>query len=230
MTDEAIELLIHRLNRGNTKDIIIAPIAESVFWGFVYNAIPDVGLPPERIEEKGHEFFFVKAGDGQFAGAVHRFGPDEIHWLVAEAYRCRSLLVEPLKTTILPFIFARHRQFETQRGSLELRRSCAKQSASLAVRVGFQRVESSEDKEVYEIHRDLVPPYVSTRRPGPDHSHIEQLEREVRLGIRALHIALDTFEVNYSSHLNHNLAEEARTNLLCAQISLEDTMRYSLSL
>ena len=224
MTDKQISNLLTRLNRGYSKNIVIAPITDNVHWGYVYDPVPKIGAPFGDFHYKGHEFFFVKAVDGKFAGAVHRFGPDEMHWFVAVRYRRRRLLVNPLVHTILPFIFARDTETKYQRGSLETTRRFAKQSASLAQRTGFKRLESNNGKDVYEIQRKDVKKNFRVPRKKPDESNIESLKREVCLSVRSMYKALATFEVMYGRLTTSDSLKLARNSLNSARIGVLDAM------
>src|ERR1043165_6795516 len=116
MTDEQISLLLERLNDGQAHDIIIRPIGDNVWWGFAWGETPS-GFMANGVQEEGFEFFFIRADDTKFAGAVLRMGSGEMHWYVSEEHRRKGLLVAPLKRIILPFVFDRYAS-PTQRGTI----------------------------------------------------------------------------------------------------------------
>jgi len=180
MSDEQICVLLRRLNAGEARDIIIRPIGTDVWWGVVWGESPSA-LISNGVLDRGFEFFFVRAGNGKFAGAVHRMGSDEMHSYVVEEYRGKGLLVEPLKTIILPYIFWKHRS-RTQRGTTDPNRPFGLNSARLALRVGFRKSSESADGVVYEITRDDVPEYKPTSAPTGTERELEQLKIQVECG------------------------------------------------
>lgn len=221
MTDETITRVLQRLNRNNASDVIIARIGDNVWWGFVYGETPSGHFSsPCEIQEEGDEFFFVKAKDGKFAGAVYWMGPDEMHWFVAEPYRGRRLLLDPLKKSILPFVFARDPNRPTQRCSVDLQRPCAAHSLRLAKRSGFKSVESSEERIVFEVSRNSVPRYKLRKQPKSPPSETVRISRLIRLSFRAIHMALDGYRVGSGAHLDCREVLEAKQSLRNARLDV----------
>ena len=217
MTDETISSILQRLNEDKIHDIIIGEIGESVWWGFVWPAIAQDCAMNFDIPLERDEFFFVKAADGQFAGAVYLLGEHDLKWFVAEPYRGKRLLVEPLKQIILPFIFDRNSGQYTQAGTLCVKSPYAKSSARLAEEVGFKKIGSSDGVDRYEIHKDSVAKFAPRKNLTSDIAALQLVIQQVDKNLRALYIALDELEVKYSNPSINPSAKLARDNLYLAR-------------
>ena len=57
MTDEAIRIVLERLNRETPKDIIITPISKSVWWGYIWGETDQGYGPQGHVQDQGFEFF-----------------------------------------------------------------------------------------------------------------------------------------------------------------------------
>lgn len=171
------------------------------------------------IEENGYEFFFVKAKDGHFSAAVLRMAPDQLHWYVSESHRGKHLLVEPLKKIILPFIFHYHKT-KTQSATIERLRTWAMQSTKLAIKTGFMRISTSEDKEIYQISCQDVPKYRPMRGKSGDPAELDEMKSQAKIGGRFMHMALDVLKVRYSGHVDSEKIGEISSTISDAQMYL----------
>ena len=197
MTDEDIDSLLEQLNLGDATDVIIAPIGKRVWWGFFYEPI-DISLKTQNMTpEKGREFFFVKSASGKFVAAVFYMGRSELHWFVSKRHRRKKILANPLKNIILPFIFAYHEQDE-QKATVRLSNPSAFHSAKLAKRVGFQKIESSDGEDIYEMKRELVNKYILPQRRKNISTEVQDLKNQAHLHLRALRMILDSYQVKYA--------------------------------
>jgi len=200
MTNESIKKILDRINSGKHDDVIIAPISNDVWWGYVWGETEQGYEPEGFIQEKGHEFYFVKAKDGKFAAAVFRMGMSEIHWFVGEKYRRKGLLVEPLRKTILPFIFSVHANIDQQEANIE-RGADAKYSAKLARKIGFCCVSTKDGDKKFVIRRKNVVKFVSSRRLQPKETEFKALKRQMQIAVRTSGMVLDRLRVQHAKDL-----------------------------
>jgi hypothetical protein len=171
--------------------------------------------------ERGFEFFFVRAKDGKFAAAVFRMGPDEMHWYVAEKYRGRGMLVEPLRRVILPFIFKRY-ESDTQAANVA-KGPCAQFSVELALRVGFRRVSVKDGKKRFVLHRQNVLKYRATTRIRPQKGDFRSLQRQTNLAYRFTGMVFDRLRVQHRKDFKGALLLEDQV-----EDSLNRVMDYAL--
>ena len=194
VTNETIQSLIDALNAGCASGVYLRPIAENVWWGFVWEPIPKE--PEKHSQEMGYEMFFVQAAESEFAAAVLWHGSNELHWYVTDKHRRKHLLVEPLKTVILPFIFNRHK-CKKQSCSVESRIEHKTASIRLAKRVGFRKVGSNREKTLFEIQAEEIAPFQKHPQPTPSLADLEQLKAEAELSIRSLRMVIDNLRVRF---------------------------------
>ena len=224
MTNEAIRLVLERPNRGMHEDIIITPISKTVWWGYIWGET-DQGYEPEGyIQEQGFEFFFVKARDKKFAAAVFRMGANEIHWYVAEKYRGKRILVQPLKEMILPFIFKRHADAE-QQATVDTG-TFAKHSAKLARKVGFRRVLVGEGKQKFVVKRKQVTEFVPTVCFRMNESELRELEHRTKKAIRATRMIVDALRVKQFDYFEEALPESVDVQVEDALYALESLVSH----
>lgn len=162
--------------------------------------------------------FFVQAAKGEFVATVFWHGLEELHWYVAEKARRKGILVKPLRTVILPFIFHRHK-CEKQSCSVECWVEHKEASMKLAKRVGFQELSSDDEKTRFEIRADEVSSYQKMPRLELAPSDLEQLKQEAELSIRSLRIVFDKLRVRFADHPDKKKLENLRSDFDCCVVS-----------
>ena len=212
MTDEAIRLIIERLNYGNHDDIILGAIGKDVCWGFVWGETEQGLEPGGRIQTKGYEFFFIKSPDKGFVAAVMRGGSAEMHWYVLEKHRGKGILRRALKGMTLPFIFERYPHDE-QEVSVA-RGKYATKSERLARSVGFKSVSFKDGVRKFVIRRDQVRQFKPVGPVRVTEAEAQRVESEVERVIRPTRMILDSLRVkNLEIEILENLVEEAMYEL-----------------
>lgn len=208
MKDETIVEILNALNTGNRDcgDLVYGEIAKDVFRGFFYEKTPDL---PFRIRRK--EMFFVKSGDGAFSGAVYWHDSDNLHWLVLPEKRGKGLLTAHLQDSILPFIFDNNPEMTVQRATLLLGRPQAAFSARLAEKVGFKKVESNEERVVFELSKDAVKqPFHSIGKGRTNPEVRSKMIREMESAFAQLDMIADEFEVKIGCKGDRHLLGRVR--------------------
>jgi hypothetical protein len=198
MHDDTIQRILNRMNRG-AREVITTQVASDVWWGFAWGASPK-GYSLGGVQTEGDEMFFIKAPDGRFGAAVLRMGSHEMHWYVAPRYRRKRLLVEPLKKTILPFIFAQH-DTDGQGGSVDLARPFAEASTKVALRAGMHEVERKGKQVFYRIDRREAGKFERFAFPTGTLEELEQLKNQALIRYRALRMMFDQVRVRYLAHM-----------------------------
>lgn len=210
MTKEDIQSLLDSLNGGGAPEIIIRPIGKKVWWGFVW--MPSSGAHSGYRQEGGYEMFFVQAAKGEFVAAVFWHGPDELHWYVTEKHRRKGILVKPLQSAILPFIFHRH-QRPKQGCSVDAWVEQREASAKLAKRAGFREVPGEQGKLQFEMRADDAAPLQAIPRSKPTAEELEQLRSEAEQGLRSLRMAIDRLEIKFGDRIEREKLEALRFDL-----------------
>jgi hypothetical protein len=198
MTDKTIQKILNRINRG-AREIITTQIGMNVWWGFAWGG-GIRGYWLNGVETEGNEMFFIKAPDGKFGAAILRMGPHEMHWYVTPRYRRMGLLIEPVKKTVLPFIFSHH-GVQQQSGSVELGRQFAEASVKVAERTGMHEVERTDEKVVYRIEHGQAEAFRRFSFPTGTAEELEQLRNEALVKYRALRMVFDQVRVRYVAHM-----------------------------
>lgn len=229
MTDEAILSILDRLNSGEHEDIIISPIGRDVWWGFVWGKAENGYMPEGCIQEKGFEFFFVRAGDSKFAAAVFRMGPDELHWYVAAPYRRRGILVKPLRKTILPFVFKVHGE-DQQEANVDTGPN-ATYSTKLARKAGFRRIASREGKRKFVIKRKNLAEFLPLlEQPRLNESELGEMDRRVNKLRRSARMILDLLRVKHSDPLVPGGLDSVIDEVECATFALKGFVSHELEM
>jgi hypothetical protein len=210
MTNETLQGLLDAFNGGVAPEIIIRPIGKKVWWGFAW--MPSSGAHGGHQQEAGYEMFFVQAAKGEFVAAVFWHGPDELHWYVTEKHRRKGILVKPLRTVILPFIFHRHHR-PKQRCSVEARLEHQEASTKLAKRVGFREVSGEQGKRQFEMRADDAAPLEAIPRSKPTAEELEQLWGEAERGLRSVRMAIDRLEIKFGDRISREKLEALRSDL-----------------
>ena len=156
--------------------------------------------------------FFVQATKGEFVAAVFWHGPEELHWYVAEKARRKGILVKPLRTVILPFIFHRHK-CEKQSCSVECWVEQREASAKLAKRVGFREVSGEQGKRHFEMRAAEASPLQAIPRSKPTSEELEQLRGEAERDLRSLRMAIARLEIKFGDRIAREKLEALRFDL-----------------
>jgi GNAT superfamily N-acetyltransferase len=102
MTDEALDLLICRLNSGDLiGQAFIQPLKDNVYVGLVWPELPK----GEVFGEQGYTMFFIRGDAGPFVAIVLDMGAGDIHIYLQREHRGKGLMERALKDVILPFLF-----------------------------------------------------------------------------------------------------------------------------
>jgi RimJ/RimL family protein N-acetyltransferase len=227
MRDETLLKILKRLNKGGASEIIHRKIGENVFWGYAWGTGKE-GYMRGGIQDRGDEVFFVMAS-GEFAGAIHRMGAGELHWYVRKKFRGRGLLVEPMKSVVLPFIF-KENDIPRQRCSVERKRNFSDASARLAERIGFRKAETTAEGTVYEVRREEVPVYSPPASSTPVPSEWTKLRAEVQAATRRMRMVIDVLRVKHPNALKSEKVDSASwavTDAADAVVDLIEDARYS---
>lgn len=231
MTDESISLLLDRLNKDDREGIIIRPISERVWWGCVWDAMEEGQAADCCALRENCEFYFIKSQEGVFAAALHRFGPEEMHWFVAESHRRKGILLEPLKTVILPHIFWNNKNAEFQKGTVGLLREWADYSSRLAEKVGLKKIAVNEAKQeaVFEIKRSDVPaytPFAFTIEVVEGMEELEDLKLQVAKSIRSLLMAHDSLKIRYAKAISSDKLKDISNEVFGLKWAFFDAIKY----
>jgi hypothetical protein len=225
MTDKAIQDVLDRLNSGKHNDIVNRPIAKNVWWGYVWGET-DQGYGPEgQIQNKGFEFYFVKAKDNRFAGAVFRMGANEMHWYVDEKYRGKGILVGPLRNIILPFIFRLHADENEQEAGIEPG-PFSKISTKLARKVGFRCVEEKDGRKKFVLKRKRAADLKLKNRPKMKVMELRALEDQTKKAFRQVRMIIDKLKVKQFDPFEASFPNEEDYAADLAMMELESLVTF----
>ena len=106
VTDEALDLIIRRLNDGEIEgDTFIQFLSRNVYVGAVWTDFPT----GQVVNEQADRMFFIKSEANGFVAAVLDMGPNDLHVYVVPEHRKKGYMAKALRSIILPYLLASER-------------------------------------------------------------------------------------------------------------------------
>ncbi|WP_341216594.1 hypothetical protein [uncultured Wocania sp.] len=159
MTEKQIEELIQKLNRKELKEELIFKrrISKNVFVAKIWNSLPEEKSITECI--KSERWFLIQNDSNKFIGAILDCVED-LHWFIQKGYRGKSYLSNALRESIIPYLFD-DKGFEYERvvqritiNKKKLEAKNFKASKNVAIKLGFEYVESKNGKEIFKLEKN----------------------------------------------------------------------------
>ncbi|PSR14485.1 MAG: hypothetical protein DA408_04950 [Bacteroidetes bacterium] len=172
MRSSELASLLNELNSGDFKgEIFSRKINDHVYYSKFWLAADQVDINKKPINNPPHTAYFIKGGDGAFAGLVLDINSD-LHWHILKENRKNGYLTNALKYAILPHLSLKKDQ---QRITIDGNSLTAEEFANsqrVAINVGFTLSESKNAKSEYIIN-------LTHRMPALEQEYVDFSKEEL---------------------------------------------------